>query len=206
MRRLRYLAGETAMRAAACFCEYVFVHASVVAWLQDRSRISLFLMAVQGAITIVALMLSREAVVRDWHPAAMAALPVVYGYPLLIDVHQGLRLASEPVAVGVQTIAILWLIYAKLSLGRSFGLLPANRGIVVRGAYRYIRHPIYIGYILSHAGFLLASFSWRNFAVYFALHTVQVVRLLREEKLLLREDDYRRYRTRVRFRLIPGVF
>src|ERR1019366_3170943 len=97
-------------------------------------------------------------------------------------------------------------IYGKLSLGRSFGLLPANRGIIVAGAHRWGRHPIYLGYILCHGGFLLASFSWRNLAVYGMLHLVQIGRLLREEKLLSRDGAYRQYRRRVPYRLVPGVF
>jgi protein-S-isoprenylcysteine O-methyltransferase Ste14 len=47
-------------------------------------------------------------------------------------------------------------------LGRSFGLLPAQRGLVVVGPYRFVRHPIYFGYLIGHIGFLLVNFSWRN--------------------------------------------
>ena len=39
----------------------------------------------------------------------------------------------------------------KLSLGRSFGLMPANRGVVSTGMYRLVRHPIYLGYLVTLA-------------------------------------------------------
>ena len=42
------------------------------------------------------------------------------------------------------------MIAGKVVLGRSFGLVPANRGIVARGPYLLVRHPIYAGY-LHHA-------------------------------------------------------
>ena len=47
-------------------------------------------------------------------------------------------------------------ISAKVILGRSFGLIAANRGIKVAGPYRIVRHPIYAGYTIIHVGFLLA--------------------------------------------------
>ena len=48
-------------------------------------------------------------------------------------------------------------IAGKLSLGRSFGLMPANRGIVSTGLYRVVRHPIYLGYLITHVGFFAAD-------------------------------------------------
>ena len=48
-------------------------------------------------------------------------------------------------------------IAGKLSLGRSFGLIPANRGVVSTGVYRFVRHPIYLGYLITHVGFVVAN-------------------------------------------------
>ena len=31
--------------------------------------------------------------------------------------------------------------------------MPANRGVVSTGLYRLVRHPIYLGYLITHAGF-----------------------------------------------------
>jgi protein-S-isoprenylcysteine O-methyltransferase Ste14 len=201
-----YLLCETALRAAACSAETVFLYAAILAYLRDPARISLPLVAASSVFTIVAFVLSRAAIARDWHPLALATLPVIYGFPVFLSVRPGPHLVPVVVATAVQVVALGWIIYAKWSLGRSFGLLPANRGIVVSGAYRWMRHPIYLGYILCHGGFLLASFSWRNLAVYCTLHLVQIGRLLREEKLLSRDGSYLHYRQRVRYRLIPGVF
>ncbi len=97
-------------------------------------------------------------------------------------------------------------LFAKLSLGRSFGLLPANRGVVSTGAYRFVRHPIYAGYLLSEIGFLLANFSTRNLITIGVWMVLQIGRILLEERLLSDDADYRAYRAQVRYRLIPGVF
>ena len=68
-------------------------------------------------------------------------------------------------------LAGLWIgfkLYGKLALGRSFGIVAANRGVVSSGPYRLVRHPIYLGYLVTHAGFLLSNMSARNVLVYAA--------------------------------------
>src|SRR6185436_1576391 len=50
-------------------------------------------------------------------------------------------------------------IYARLSLGRSIGFVPANRGIVTRGAYRFVRDPIYTGAFIAMLSFVLRSYT-----------------------------------------------
>ena len=43
-----------------------------------------------------------------------------------------------------------------LSLGRNFGILPINRGVKTKAAYRFIRHPIYLSSIVLDAGIIMA--------------------------------------------------
>jgi hypothetical protein len=95
---------------------------------------------------------------------------------------------------------------AKATLGRSFGLVAANRGVVDRGPYRIVRHPIYLGYLATHVGFLLANPSARNLAVYAVAYFFQICRIHAEERILGEDESYRRYRERVPSRLIPGIF
>ena len=97
-------------------------------------------------------------------------------------------------------------ISAKAILGRSFGLIAANRGIKVAGPYRIVRHPIYAGYTITHVGFLLAFPSVWNLVLYSTQLVVQVARLLREEHLLNQDQSYRDYAVRVRYRLVPMIF
>ena len=62
----------------------------------------------------------------------------------------------------------------KAVLGRSFGAVAANRGVVTAGPYRWVRHPIYLGYLISHAGFILTNFSVRNTLIYAAGYVLQI--------------------------------
>ena len=95
---------------------------------------------------------------------------------------------------------------AKIALWRSFGILPANRGVKTGGPYRLLRHPMYAGYLVTHVGFLVGFPSMQNTALYAAAFAVQVGRLLREEAILKEDPVYRNYAARVRYRLIPGLF
>ena len=115
-------------------------------------------------------------------------------------------LISESAGLLWESVGVLWAIFAKLSLGRSFGLLPADRGIVTRGAYRCVRHPVYLGYFIYHMGYLLANFGTRNLVVFALFYAFQGMRVVREEKLLRGNPEYQTYCQKVRWRFVPWVF
>ena len=95
---------------------------------------------------------------------------------------------------------------AKLSLRRSFGIAPANRGVKVTGAYRFVRHPMYAGYLMVHIGIMLLMPSPVNLMIYIIGWTAQIRRLKAEEAWLGQDPAYREYMAKVRWRLVPGVF
>jgi protein-S-isoprenylcysteine O-methyltransferase Ste14 len=96
--------------------------------------------------------------------------------------------------------------WAKLVLRRSFGVAPANRGLKLTGPYRFVRHPMYAGYLLVHVSFLILLFEPINLVIYGIGWWAQILRLLAEERLLGEDPAYRDYMKQVRWRLIPSVF
>lgn len=94
---------------------------------------------------------------------------------------------------------------AKLSLRRSFGLVPANRGVKTRGAYRFVRHPMYTGYVLNHIGFLMLFFSVWNLVVYVTCWVLLYLRAIEEERFLLQDPEYVDYANTVKSRIVPGL-
>lgn len=66
--------------------------------------------------------------------------------------------ASFPNAIGslLVLVGVLLATGAVLSLGRSFGIEAANRGIQTHWLYRFVRHPIYAAYLPLIGGYLLA--------------------------------------------------
>ena len=41
------------------------------------------------------------------------------------------------------------MVFATVELGAAIGISPANRGFVRSGIYHYIKHPMYLGYVIS---------------------------------------------------------
>jgi len=183
-----------------------FVYSSIVHWLADPTRITLILLVITECMTLGYSLFSRVPVRRDWTPLAFVCSIGATYYFLAVQLAPGIKLVPEAVGATVQTIGILWQLFAKASLRRSFGILPANRGIVSSGAYRFVRHPIYLGYLIGDIAFLLVNFGLQNLIVYVIEISLQYLRIVREEKLLNTDENYRTYRSKVRFRVIPGVF
>jgi len=95
---------------------------------------------------------------------------------------------------------------AIISLGRSFGLEPAHRGLQTRLFYRVVRHPIYAAYLLIVGGFLLTYTTWANGVIAFIWLLIQIARIRYEEALLRQDEQYQLYTQSVRYRLVPGVW
>jgi protein-S-isoprenylcysteine O-methyltransferase Ste14 len=97
-------------------------------------------------------------------------------------------------------------IVGKLTLGRSFGIAPANRGVVIAGPYTLVRHPIYAGYLITHVAFACAYPTMWNIAVLVVADAALVVRALCEERVLAADHTYQIYCRRVSWHLVPGIF
>jgi protein-S-isoprenylcysteine O-methyltransferase Ste14 len=103
----------------------------------------------------------------------------------------------------IQMAGLLGWAAALATLGRSFGVVPADRGLVSHGPYRFVRHPIYAFEALFFLGYLMAVPTPRSFVVIAAWTVLQVGRIIREERIL---GGYQEYRQQVRWRLIPFVW
>ncbi|HFC08251.1 MAG TPA: DUF1295 domain-containing protein [Chloroflexi bacterium] len=99
----------------------------------------------------------------------------------------------------------VWLaLLALVRLGRSFAIAPADRGLVTGGVYRWLRHPMYAGELLSVLPVVALALTWRNLLAFAALVVGVALRIRWEEAIL--GAPYRGYAERVRWRLIPWVW
>jgi protein-S-isoprenylcysteine O-methyltransferase Ste14 len=109
-----------------------------------------------------------------------------FGYDELV--YAGLSVG----AVGV----ILWIL-AMLTLGPSLAVLPGTDRLVTRGVYRYLRHPVYVGIVLTLSGLFLACGS--RICLAYVLVVVIPLNIFRAriEEQVLREqlgESYQHYR------------
>ncbi|MBN1892887.1 DUF192 domain-containing protein [bacterium] len=139
--------------------------------------------------------------------------PLDWGVPLL-TLGATLMLRPSPasgslpevVSAILQAAGMTGIILSLISLGNSFGIVPANRTIVRKGAYRLVRHPMYTSEIIFYTGFLSGNPSPRNIFLVLGILAGQLWRALLEERLLCHDPDYRTYGESVRHRFIPGLF
>ncbi len=83
----------------------------------------------------------------------------------------------------------------------------AEQKIITTGPYAVVRHPMYAGAFIMLLGVPLALGSWWGLLPVIPMITVIVVRLLEEEKFLLKNlAGYGRYRKMVKYRLIPFIW
>jgi protein-S-isoprenylcysteine O-methyltransferase Ste14 len=98
-------------------------------------------------------------------------------------------LAGELIAL----VASAWLLASVLALGRCFGILPEARGLVTRGPYRVVRHPVYLGELGVCAGLVIGAPTIWNLSCAAVIVAAQVVRMGLEERAL--EAEFPEYAT-----------
>jgi protein-S-isoprenylcysteine O-methyltransferase Ste14 len=109
-------------------------------------------------------------------------------------------------AFSLVTATVIYEFFALASLNRSFGIVPAIRKMKTSGLYRFVRHPMYAGYVFSFSGYFLSNFSYMNLLILVSTMILMIVRLSFEEAFLMRDQDYQVYAKKVRWRLLPGIY
>ncbi len=174
-------------------------------WAAGGGAPNLLLLPSEGLVVLFILIRRSTANVSrkpgEWLLALLATCA-----PLLVASGGAGGVVPVAAAATVLLMGMVIQLLAKLALGRSMGLVPANRGLKLAGPYRFVRHPMYAGYLLSHLAFLAMNPTLWNLAVYALAYGLQVPRLFAEERLLARDPEYREYQARVPYRLIPGLF
>ena len=79
--------------------------------------------------------------------------------------------------------------------------------VITAGPYALVRHPMYLSSLLIYGFSPLALGSYWTLIPFGLVLVIFPVRLLNEEKVLLKElDGYREYTQKTRYRLIPGIW
>ena len=186
---------------AACALSYFAIE--VFQKYQITNNIVLLLLLLSESITILLVISAKFTNTRDFSPLVIIATIAGTFYFFAISLDNGIPIISNNISATILCFGISWQLYAKIYLGRSFGLLPACRSIVDTGPYKLVRHPIYFGYFIGHMAFLLNNFSWWNVEVLTLLYLFQFLRMHYEEQTLSKNEQYREYKKKVKYRFIP---
>jgi protein-S-isoprenylcysteine O-methyltransferase Ste14 len=185
---------------------FTFMAANIGLDYARTGRPTGLLLLASEALVVVLTIVRRAPALVDRSIRARVLTTLSTMGPPLVRPASLVPLAPEALTVALSACGLLIVIAGKLSLGRSFGLMPANRGIVCTGLYRWVRHPIYLGYLLTHVAFVAAHPSLNNIMLLVAADVALLARAVCEERTLARDDDYRAYQQRVHWRVVPGIF
>ena len=164
------------------------------------------MLLVSESLVVVLTIVRRRTSLVDRSADGVIATAVSLAGPPLVRAYGDSHLMPDAATAIVSAAGVMIVIVGKMALGRSFGIAPANRGVVMRGPYLLVRHPIYAGCLLTHAAFLVAHPTPWNLAVLLVADTALVVRALIEERMLGTDVKYQSYCRRVGWHLVPGVF
>jgi protein-S-isoprenylcysteine O-methyltransferase Ste14 len=106
----------------------------------------------------------------------------------------------------ISLLALLIGLAALLSLGRSFGVVPAVRVVKTGGAYRFVRHPMYLSDIITKIPIVMKYMNVYNVAIFIIAIVLYVLRIHFEEQLLREFPEYQEYMKKVRYRFIPFIY
>ncbi len=108
-------------------------------------------------------------------------------------------------SIGLAWLGLIIMVYARVSLGRNIGLVPAQRQLVTTGAYRLVRHPIYTAMFVNYLAFALNAYSPGNVIIAVVGALWFVIKSFVEEWFLSADPEYVEYMQRVRWRWIPWI-
>jgi len=174
-------------------------------WAQTGSLVVLGLVVYNTILVSVTIArrpsASTSTQVKDWVAALLTVAMSVLFQPT--EWHQWFTKSAGSILQGV---GVLIQVVALASLGRSFGIVAANRGIKQSGPYRWVRHPLYAGELIFFTGFLLTSFSSNNLILWFGLLCGLVMRSRAEENHLCQDPEYQAYMRAVPYSFFPKLF
>ncbi len=182
----------------------LFAVANIEGWRRTHEPIGLGATMMELVVAVLFVVRRRPLTVSRSPLAWAAAVVGTFGM-LGARPHYAPVAMLGPAYVAMQVAGAAGAAWAVIALGRSFGLVAANRGISTRGPYRFVRHPLYAAYFLTETGYVLENPSARNTGLFLIVMAVQAVRIFVEERWLMLDAAYRAYARTVRWRVMPRV-
>jgi len=147
--------------------------------------------------------------VRDYSIASSVAVGVAYLYPYAQVIY--LRwlpgyVASPTAGLALVTLAAVFSLVSLFAMRNLFGVRPALRGLVTRGPYRFVRHPMYLSYVIGDIGYNLQEWNFVTLLLVLVGWASLVYRIHAEERILSQHAEWKTYIASVRYRVVPGIW
>ncbi len=147
--------------------------------------------------------------VWDYSITSSVAVGIAYAYPYAQVIY--LRWSPGYVAWPAAGLVLVMLstglsLISLLTMGKLFGIRPALRGLVTNGPYRFVRHPMYLSYLLADIGYNLQEWNFVTLLVVLVGWMSLVYRIGAEERVLSQHAGWPAYLALVRYRLFPGIW
>ena len=128
---------------------------------------------------------------------------------LITQFATGTFFSASPLVIAVQSVALLLVIWARLTFGwRSFHVAgnATEGGLVTSGPYHLIRHPIYTAICLASGAGAVVHRCWVGGLVSGLVLGCTLLRIFCEEIMVTaRYPEYRQYAVRT-WRMVPHIF
>jgi protein-S-isoprenylcysteine O-methyltransferase Ste14 len=193
-----------------------------MAWLYFAAYLMMMLVGVAMAPLDQELIEERTSIkdgVKRWDK--MLTAPLSFVYPLGLFVLVGVEMRFGPViqyplwaqllglaASIIGQLLSTWAMTSNKFYGR-FVRIQKERGhyVIMGGPYRFIRHPGYLGVMMTVVGTAFAIGSLWTLVLAILITIILVVRTALEDKVLRDElEGYLAYAENTRFRLVPGIW
>jgi protein-S-isoprenylcysteine O-methyltransferase Ste14 len=196
---------ELLARATICAL-FTLLSVNILRSYQQTHQVTGLLLLVSEFLVVVLTFVRRRADLVDRSAGAAVVTLVSAVGPLLLRASDEPGLLPDAATAALLALGLIVVVVGKMTLGRSFGLVPANRGVVVAGPYAFVRHPIYSGYLVTHIAFILAHPHFWNIVLVVICDAALIVRALVEERVLDHDARYKEYCQRVGWHFVPGLF
>jgi protein-S-isoprenylcysteine O-methyltransferase Ste14 len=155
---------------------------------------------------------------KPWDRVVISTYTAILLVLLIVTALDGGRYLWSSIPLGIQLVGwllvgvaglMVWHVMMTNAFLSSWARLQQDREQVVvqEGAYRHIRHPMYLGIMVAFLGIPLALGSWWAMIPSIVIIALFVYRTYREDLMLIDGlTGYAEYTERVRYRLLPGIW